>query len=51
MLSETSKGVLLKSLAGLSLVRGVGLWVLDEYVNVDMMQRADAQATATSGTL
>ena len=51
MLSEASKGVLLKSLAGLSLVGGVGLWVLDEHVNVDMMQRAGAQGAGAVGTL
>ena len=41
--------LLFKSLIGLSLAGGGGLWVLDAYVDVDMMQQASADNVAANG--
>ena len=52
MKREVVAGQLLaKSMIGLSLIGASALWVLDSYVEVDMMQQATASVADESGTL
>lgn len=53
MKREAPKQFLAKAIVGLSLIGGTGLWVLDEYVEMDVMQQATASVSdeSSSGSL
>ena len=51
MKREVAGQLLAKSMIGLSLIGASALWVLDSYVEVDVMQQATASVADESGTL
>ena len=51
MKREVAGQMLAKSMIGLSLIGASALWVLDSYVEVDVMQQATASVADESGTL